>query len=85
MCIRDRDTALAKYFELVRSQLECDVLLSDIIKVIKLVEGVYDVELTSPTASLKGSKKIFYNGLKGDLNIVRRAANGFFASKSNAG
>lgn len=79
------DTALAKYFELVRSQLECDVLLSDIIKVIKLVEGVYDVELTSPTASLKGSKKIFYNGLKGDLNIVRRAANGFFASKSNAG
>ena len=68
------DTALAKYFELVRSQLECDVLLSDIIKVIKLVEGVYDVELTSPTASLKGSKKIFYNGLKGDLNIVRRAA-----------
>lgn len=68
------DTALEEYFELVRSQLDYDVLLSEIIKVIKLVEGVYDVELTSPAASLKGSKKIFYNGLKGVLNIVRRAA-----------
>lgn len=66
--------ALAEYFLSLREKFGIDVLVTDIIKVIKLVEGVYDVALTSPAASLIGNKQVFYSGSVGSLTFKRRVS-----------
>ena len=73
-------SALEKYFDFIRKKFEADVLLSDINKVIKSIEGVYDVDITSPATSLTGDKKKFLSGSIGKLKIERTTKNDVFTS-----
>lgn len=65
------NTTINDYFDTLKQKLGIDVVKSELIAIIKRISGVYDVDISTPKETLKGSKTKFYEGTIGNLTFRR--------------